>query len=294
MNFPSRSILRSSWKSILAMLLIAISGFSLGTFANQVIVQQVQSIGGNHVTVPAPELKVLNTFWNTELNSSRVTGLILNITTTAPSGATGSKLYQVEVQVSCLTGTTVSPNCAVGTTLVSLPVNLNGASVLIPLSIAPSIDPETTEIDDLSFIVTGTPDKAFCPFQLAFGCWQILPPPKPPPPDFALFAQTSTGGPLTLPLPPPGSPAPTSVSVVKVVQSLNFYTGTVTLTALVAPPDLVVTFSPGAVLVPPNIAVTSTETISTTAATMPGLHIITNIGSDGILWHTFTIFVNVV
>jgi hypothetical protein len=56
MKFPSRSILRSRYKTIFATLLIAISAFAIGTYANRVVVQQVQSIGGNHVTVPAPEL----------------------------------------------------------------------------------------------------------------------------------------------------------------------------------------------------------------------------------------------
>ncbi len=292
MQFPDRSALRRRWKTILATLLIAISGFSLGTFANRVVVQQVQSIGGNHVTVPAPELQVLNTIWNTDLNSSRVTGLILNLTTTSSSGATGSKLYQVEVQVSCLTGTAVSPNCAVGTVLVTLPVNLNGASVLVPVAITPSIDPETTEIDDLSFIVTGAPADLIMNTCIAIACWTL---PQPPicKPDFALFTQTTAGGPLILPLSPPGSPAPTSVSVTKIVQSFCKYTGLVTLSA-VAPPDLVVTFSPGAVLVPPNGAATSTETITTIAATVLGPHLIVNIATDGVLWHTFSIIVFVV
>ncbi len=296
MKFPSRSILRSRWKTILATLLIAISGFSLGTFANRVVVQQVQSIGGNHVTVPAPELKVLNTIWNTELNSSRVTGLILNLTTTGASGATGSKLYQVEVQVSCLTGTTVSPNCAVGTTLVTLPVNMNGAAVLIPVSISPSIDPETTEIDDLSFIVTGAPADLIMNFchTVIVACWTGVPPPLPPKPDFALFAQTSTGGPLTLPLPTATVPGGTSsVSVTKVVASLGGYAGVVTLAAI-APPVLSVTFSTNPVLVPANGAVTSTETITATTATPPGLYVVVNEAFDCCHFHTFPVFVNVV
>lgn len=297
MRIPSPSAFRRSWKTILAALLIGITSFTIGSYANRVVVQQVQSIGGNHVTVPAPELLVLNTIWNNELNSSMVTGLILNLTTTGGSGATGSKLYQVEVQVSCLTGTAVRPNCAVGTTLVTLPVNMNGNSVLVPVSIFPSLDPETTEIDDLSFIVTGAPAPADLIMNTCVRdsiCWTIIPFPKVcNPADFALFTETEAGGPLTLHLPPIASVLPPVVDVTKIVQSFCSYTGTVTLTAI-APPDLVVSFSPSTLLVPPNGAATALETISTTSAPVLGWHLVMNIASDGILFHTFPVLVNVV
>lgn len=238
---------------------------------------------------------MLNTYWNTELNSSRVTGLILNLTTTGVSGATGSKLYHIDVQVSCLAGTAVSPNCAFGSTLVTLPVNMNGTTVMIPVSISPSIDPEITEIDDLSFIVTGTPaDMIMSTCVIQSICWTVIPFPKPClPVDFALFVATTPGGPLTLTLPLPGSTGPNTVSVTKIVQSFCKYTGVVTLSAA-APPDLMVTFAPVSQLVPPGGAVTYTETISTTAATIPGPHLVVNIATDGILFHTFPITVNVV
>jgi hypothetical protein len=297
MNFPSRSILRSKYKTVLAALLIAISAFTIGTYANRVIVQQVQSIGGNHVNVPAPELQVLNTIWNTELNRSIVTGLLLNVTTTGVPGQTGTKLYHIDVQVSCLPSTATAPrNCAFGSTLVTLPVNMNGTVAVVPVSIAPAIDPEVTEIDDLSFIVTGSPADLTMNTCLPVYCYTIITiPVLPPPPDFALFAPNDAPIVLHCGFSTIGNSCTiiSTASVMKVVQSFNGYTGMVTLSTI-APPGLTASIGgPNPQLVPPGGSVTFTETISTTTTTVPGNYLVVNVATDGILSHTWPVFVQV-
>jgi hypothetical protein len=298
-EFPSRLRIARSWKTLIAVLLVGLAAFSVGVFANRVVVQQVQSIGGNHVNVPAPELQVLNTVWNTELNRSIVTGLLLNVTTTGAPGQTGSKLYHIDVQVSCLPTTATSPrNCAFGSTLVTLPVNMNGTAVMVPVAIAPAIDPEIVEIDDLSFIVTGSPADLYmttCYSVFVFPyCYTIIQIPTPQPPDFFLFApndipvvlhcgQSITGGQCAV----------STASLTKVVQSFNGYTGTVTLSAN-APPGLVATIVPVSQLVPPGGSVPYTETISTTPTTLLGNYLVVNVATDGSLTHIYGVMVHVV
>jgi hypothetical protein len=295
MRIPDRSSLKAKRKTILATLVITITAFTVGAYANRVIIQQVQSIGGNQTTVPAPELKILNTFWNLELNSSLVTGLILNLTTTGAPGATGTKLYQVAVEVSCLTSTgTVQPNCAIGTTLVTLPVNLNGTSVMIPVQIAPAVDPEITEIDNLSFIVTAVPDpsimsvclqairSSFTPCYTPVApnpCITLAAPPAKP--DFALFAQIP--GMLILTL-------TSNVTVPKIVQSFCD-NRPVRLTAT-ASPDLSITISaPNPAPLPLNGIATFTETISATPTAKIGPYTVTDTAFDGLNMHTFSFMV---
>ena len=103
--------------------------------------------------VPAPELQVVNSLWHVSLNQSLVTFVILNITTVGP--ASGFKVYQVFVEVSCLNLTTnITYTCSQGSGLMPLPTNMNGASAVMPVLLVPPVDPETAEIHDLSFITT--------------------------------------------------------------------------------------------------------------------------------------------
>lgn len=160
-NRPKRSEILAKWKIILLVVALVSSAFIAGAYANLVVVRNIQSLAGNHVLVPAPELQILNTFWIIDLNSSTIKGVILNITTTAPSGTPiVVKLYQIFIQVSCIdttlaTGTEFT--CTTGTTIIALPSNLNGNHVIVRVSFSPPIDPELIEVHDLSFIVTGTP-----------------------------------------------------------------------------------------------------------------------------------------
>jgi hypothetical protein len=120
-----------------------------------VVVSQVQPVAGNHLLVPAPELQVINTLWHVSLNQSLVTFLILNITTVGP--ASGFKVYQVFVEVSCLNlSTNVTYTCSQGSGMIPLPTNMNGASAVLLVPLSPPVDPETAEIHDLSFITTST------------------------------------------------------------------------------------------------------------------------------------------
>jgi len=151
--------LRNRWKTTIAIAIITAASFSAGTFANQVIVQQVQSLAGNHVLVPAPELVIISSSFAINGTASLVTGVILNVTTVGTTTSSGTKLYQIFIQVSCLTNA-IPPTeytCATGSNTITLPVNMNGAFAFLTVPITPPIDPETTEVHDLSFIVTGNP-----------------------------------------------------------------------------------------------------------------------------------------
>jgi hypothetical protein len=233
------------------------------------------------------------------LNSSLVTGLLLNVTTTGVAGQTGTKLYTIDVQVSCLPSTATAPtHCASGTTLATLPVNLNGTAVIIPVAISPSIDPEVTEIDDLSFIVTGSTADLYMRNCFPIYCYTLVTVGIPSPvlmPDFFLFSLSDNG--ITLHCGSSttgGSCAISSATVTKIVQSSNGYTGTVTLSAS-APPGLTATIGPPiSQLVPSGGSVTYTETISTTPTTLLGNYFVLNTATDGTLTHVFGVFVHVV
>ena len=126
----------------------------MGAFANQVIVQNVQSLAGNHVLVPAPELRILSSTWNINGTASLVTGVTLNVTTVG--GANVTKLYQIFIQVSCFNNATQTEfTCATGSNTIILRANGGVGTLIVPIS--PAIDPETVEVHDLSFIVTGKP-----------------------------------------------------------------------------------------------------------------------------------------
>jgi len=278
--------LKPKWKTIIAMTLIAVASFTIASYANRVVVQQVQPIGGNHVTVPAPELQVLNTIWNINVNQSLVTGLILNVTTVGGTGLSGVRLYSINIQVSCqitaLPVPVVRPNCAVGQVSIKLPVNLSPGAALVPVSIAPAIDPEKTEIDDLSFIVTASPDATLNIYPWASAviplCYS----------DFSMIKEPSF---VTL-----GTTASSSGSapVNILINSLCNYTGTVTITASPMP-GLTATIVPDPVVVPKNGFVQSIETISSDGTLAPGLYPLTNVATDtsGNV-HTWTIVVQIV
>lgn len=131
-----------------------IASFSIGAYANQVKVLQTSAIGGNHVLVPAPELQIQNNFWRIDANQSLVTSVWLLVSTNG-TGPVLNKVYQVVVQVSCLNAAGLAYTCSHGTGIIPLPTNTNGNSSIVRVPLTPPVDPETTEIDDLSYIVTG-------------------------------------------------------------------------------------------------------------------------------------------
>jgi hypothetical protein len=160
--------LKAKWKTITVILVAIIASFSIGAFANQVKVLHTSDIGGNHVVVPAPELQIQNNFWKVNANQSLVVMVLLQVTTVGIAGSPiVNKVYQVVVQVSCLNSANVSYTCSTGRGIIPLPSNMNGTSAVLPVPLNPPIDPETTEIDDLSFIVTSSPNQFTTPGVIA-------------------------------------------------------------------------------------------------------------------------------
>lgn len=108
--------------------------------------------------VPSPPLVILGVFWNINVTSQLVTGLILNLT--VPAGQ-NTALYNIIVSVSCKNLTSGAQFwCSHGSERVVLP---GGATVIIPITLTPQVDPELTEVHDLSFIVTSTPPVPVTP-----------------------------------------------------------------------------------------------------------------------------------
>jgi hypothetical protein len=182
-----------------------------------VIVQQVSPIGGSQVLVPAPELQIVNNFWRIDANQSLVTGIVLQVTTVPIAGSTAivNKFYQVVVQVSCLNAAGAAYTCSVGTGVIILPSNMNGNTAILQVKLNKPIDPEVTEIDDLSFIVAGYVVPSSTPGVIA-----VTPNPTP-----TLNSNLTAMLPATL-------------------MSINGFTGTVQLTAMSPDPGVAVSLSP--------------------------------------------------
>ena len=271
-NLPSRAVLRNKWKTLLAVSFVSIIFFSMGTFANQVIVQQVQSLAGNHVLVPAPELQIVSSSFIINGTASLLTAVVLNVTTVGqPGSPAGTKLYQVFIQVSCLNAAGVEFTCATGSNTITLPTNMAGTQAILVVPVSPAIDPETTEVHDLSFIVTGTPSPVS-------GCQA----------DFSI-----TASPTVITLNDTGG-VTASAKVVKTITSLCNFSGTVTLSIKLPPvPGFTATPVPAVVTIPPGGSATITEVI--TATNVPaGAYPITNIATSGSLSHAVTIQANVI
>jgi hypothetical protein len=274
-QIPRRSEIRTHWKGVLVVLVATVASFSLGAYANQVRVLNTQSLAGNHILVPAPELIINSTTWNINLNMSTITGITLVVTTTGVSGSpVVNKLYQIFVQVSCLTAAGTEFTCATGTNTIVLPSNMNGATTMLVITISPALDPEQIEVHDLSFIVTGTPTPTT--------------PQCPPgtPPGFSItasptFVSITTANPKAV--------------VVKTLTANCAFSGTVTLSASVQPgSNLVIALTPTSVTLTPNGSATVTEIVTEgPSAFIPGNFTITNTGISGALSQSVTITVSV-
>jgi hypothetical protein len=229
------------------------ASFLVGAFANQIVVQQIQSLAGNHVLVPAPELQIISTTWNINGNLSLITGVTLNVTTVS-TGSNATKLYVIFVQVSCLDLTTGKEfTCSTGSGTITLPVNLNGRSATLTVTLTPQIDPETVEVHDLSFIVTGSPSGT----------------PPPPTPCDSTFTVSATPSSVTI---------NRTVTNVAIVTKTFFYPKNanpcpqilISLNAKSSPPGLNVALTTNNVILLPGQAFTVTEAISATSSTAPG------------------------
>jgi hypothetical protein len=272
MRLPHLSPLRAKWKTVLSLIALASASFSIGALANQVVVQQVQSLAGNHVLVPAPELQILSSSWSIDGVNSVVVGVVLNVTTVGASGLTGSKLYQIFVQVSCLNAAGMEYTCATGSNTITLPVNMNGASTILIVRTTPPIDPETTQIHDLSFIVTGSPSPVTTP--------------QCPPgtlPDFTITASPATVN-LT-------ATNPTAL-VIKTLTSVCGFTGTVNL-SVTQPPGITDTINPPAVTLTAGGTATVVDKLNLAPQTPRGTFPVTVTAVSGTITHTVTITVNV-
>lgn len=271
MRVPNRFELRTKWKTVLVIVVAAAASFSIGAFANQVVVQQVQSLAGNHVLVPAPELKITSSFWSINGTASLITGVTLNITTVGGAGTTGFKLYKVYIQVSCFNNATQTGfTCATGNNSIILPVNMNGTSTRLNVPITPPIDPETIEVHDLSFIVTGNP--VTCK------------------PDFAFTASTNIVN-LTISHAISFVPPPPVANVTKTFTSLCGFSGTINIAAAIAPATGL-----AEAIIPATVTLTfggTATAIDEIVGAASGTYTITVIATSGALTHTITINVGV-
>jgi len=238
----SLSNIRSRTGILLLLLLIGGSVIT-GVIANRVVVQPVQPLAGNEATVPAPELQVLNSIWRLDRNTSTVTGVLLNVTTVSTSAGTPVtvKLYRIIVQVSATTPAGRVYTASTGTAIILLPSNMNGATAIVLVNLTPPVDPEIVEIDDLSFIVTAIP---------------VTP------------RVTGIPNPSTVSINPTTGTASFSVPV----QSVNGFTGTVSLSTT-ASPGLMVSLSTNTVsLTAASDGVTVNGMINVTAPIDPGIY----------------------
>jgi hypothetical protein len=239
------SPLKSKWKTLLVIAVMATVSFTAGTFANTVVVQNSpQSLGGNEVRVPAPEFQVVDSSWQIDLNSSTVTAVALVVTTVG--GPNVTKLYQVDVEVSCLASTTPPTKyiCSGGNGVIPLPANMHGAATTLLVTLTTPVDPEATEVHDLSFIVTGT--LMFTPAVTAV-------------PSSPTVSLSPTTGNVSLNIP---------------IVSVNGFGGSVTLIAA-APPGLSVALSTGSVSLAPGGMSMVTGTVAITGLIDPGTYYIT-------------------
>lgn len=253
------------------------ASFSVGAMANQVIVQQIQSLAGNHVLVPAPELQIISSTFTINGNLSVITAVILNVTTVGQPGApVVTKLYQVFIQVSCLDQTVLGKaglefTCATGTATITLPSNGGSGRLIVPIT--PQIDPETIEVHDLSFIVTGTPSP------VSGGCTA----------DFAISAV-----PTSVTLNETGT-GRANATLTKILTSICQFSGTINLsTKLLMPvPGLTASLFPATVTLTPGGTAVVTEVI-TAVGVPPGSYPILNVATSGSLFHSVQVTANVI
>ncbi len=146
-----RASRRKKLLTSLAIALIAVAGLAAYAFANRVAVADVQSIAGGRVVVPASNVDIVRATWSIDPDTSLVTDVDLLVFPNAPVWKL--KLFEFFVQVSCLDSSGAQFICSTGSTRVVFPSHWIGLRPLRILLNKP-INPETTEIDDLSFIVT--------------------------------------------------------------------------------------------------------------------------------------------
>ncbi len=143
---------------VLASALLA--SFIAGGFAFPVNVQHIQPLSSSDHPVKPAHLDVVDVQWVIDPSSSTVEGVVLVV----KNSDTVDHSFRVVVQVSCLSSGFVSPNfvfsrkpfiCAGGSFVTTiLPP---GATLVVPVDFDNAVEPERTQIEDLSFIVAEDP-----------------------------------------------------------------------------------------------------------------------------------------
>lgn len=163
-----------------------------------------------------------------------------------------TKIYQIFIQVSCLSLTPPSTSeftCATGSSSITLPANGGSGTLVVPIS--PPIDPELIEVHDLSFIVTGTQTT---------GCT----------PSITLTASPTTVNVVR------STAGLVNATVTKTVTSICGFTGLVKFGPPPVPAGVTISFFPNPITVPPNGSASTTEIISVSPSTLPGTYSIPN------------------
>lgn len=204
--------------------------------------------------------------WNINGNSSQIFGVTLNVITVG--GPNVTKLYQIFVQVSCLTPANVTYTCATGNGTIALPANGGRGSLVVPIT--PLIDPETTEVHDLSFIVTGSPSPVTT-------CTPTFVVTAPQSVNITRSNSGTTG---------------TTISVA-VIYTGNCTSASITVTTSSSPTGLTVVTNPTAFMVPPSPAVI-TETILVQPSTALGQYVVIDTFVSGSVTVSTAIAVRVV
>ncbi len=161
-------------KVLLASAVILVT-FLTGVVANPVFVQNISNISSGEHKVGGAHLAVNFGLWVIDSNTSTVEGVILRVNNTD----TVAHAYQMEVQVSCLSsggpgflqqffppkpficagGLAFQVTTSSSGTITTSPVIVLGPgnSTAVGVNFNRAIEPELTQIEDLSFIVTELP-----------------------------------------------------------------------------------------------------------------------------------------
>jgi hypothetical protein len=152
-------------KKLTAVLVVAVAvvSFAAGVaLANRVVVGWVQPIAGFRSNVPNPGLAIVNATWSINANLSLVTDV--DLLAFANGTPVGIQSFTIYVQVLCLnvdtSGQAIPGSehvCATGNSTIPNPGPTPTPVVIL---LHPPINPETIEIDALSFIVTASRSPA--------------------------------------------------------------------------------------------------------------------------------------
>ncbi len=137
--------------------------FAVGAAAFPVFVRRISPISSSENFVSRARLSVFDVQWVIDPRTSTVEGIILDVNNTDTLSA---HIFKIVVQVSCLSSGAVlrdatgiihvfpsSPFICTGGSVASLQIKADGDARLF-VDFVTAIDPEVTQIENLSFIVT--------------------------------------------------------------------------------------------------------------------------------------------